>query len=66
ITVNSNTAELDGIIETTDRKLIIEKNRAAKDRIFAFYKDGLPLFGKYMRFKERVPRTAFALLRHRT
>jgi hypothetical protein len=66
ITVNMNTAELDGITDAAERKSIIERNRAAKDRIFAFYKDGQPLFGEYMRFKERVPRTAFAILRNRT
>ena len=66
IAVNMNAAELKDITDTAERKLIIEKARAAKDRIFAFYRNGQPLFGKYMRFKERIPRSGFALLWHRT
>jgi hypothetical protein len=66
ITVNMNTAELKDITDTTERKSIIEKTRSAKDRIFAFYRNGQPLFGKYMRFKERIPRSGFALFWPRT
>jgi hypothetical protein len=55
IIVNMNAAELKDITDVAERKSILEKTRAAKTRIFAFYKDGQPLFGRYMRFKERIP-----------
>jgi hypothetical protein len=55
------TAETNGVTDTEERKHLIQNARAAKDRIFAFYKEGKPLFGKYMRFKERIPHAQCSL-----
>jgi hypothetical protein len=59
IGVNSYAAELSEIADPDERGSMIEKNRAAKERIFKFYGHGESLFGKYMRFDESVPRHPF-------
>jgi hypothetical protein len=38
-----------------DRQQIVERRRESLERIGDFYKTGQPLFGRYMRFSQKIP-----------
>ncbi|MGZ6194749.1 MAG: hypothetical protein ACXWNE_09985 [Candidatus Binataceae bacterium] len=47
-------AERSALSNPTDLKTNVESARKAKDRVFAFYRDGQPIFARYMRFDQRL------------
>ena len=53
------TVDAELVAENSDetRRQMIAKRRAAIDRIVQFHATGQPLFAKYMRFSQKVPRT---------
>jgi hypothetical protein len=55
--------ELKGQQTPAARADIIAKRRASLDRIARFYSTGQPLFAKYMRFSQTVPRSLWRLIR---
>lgn len=49
--------ELDGISDQETRRKSIETRQTAFERIAQFHTTGRPLFGRYMRFSQPIPKT---------
>jgi hypothetical protein len=56
LNVRTADSELKATQSPEQRRDILTKRRAAFDRVEEFYKVGQPLFAKYMRFSQTIPR----------